>query len=372
MISPQKDKILQTSEELQQLKAENLRLASMMEIFIDGPIVAFTRENADGWPLSHVSANVEKIFGYSAEDFCSGKLVFSDVIASEDLDRVSRTVFAASDSGALSVDLQPYRIKHKDGSLRWVQENSRIVRNSENEVTHYNGYILDITDSKRLSEELEAGKQELDRVQRQQEVIVREIHHRIKNHLQGLISLLRLHHDDNRDDGFVDFAVSKIASIAAVYGIQTSHPDGNIQLLQMLRAIVKSVEGLSKIPITLCEESIPAHIDLDNNKVVALAMVINELIMNAIKHSSMQTHHDVITISGKLQQACVHLSITSPGNLPQEFDFASGNGLGTGLELVSAMLPGNGATLEISSQSNGVRARLGICPPLLSGFELAG
>ncbi len=117
-------------------------------LFAEGPVIVFRWVNEDNWPVEYVSANVSQ-FGYSPEDFTSRKLLYGQIVHPEDLDRVGKEVEQGVASRLNAVE-QDYRIIRADGEVRWVYDLCGIVRDEQGEVTHYEGYVLDITDRKQV------------------------------------------------------------------------------------------------------------------------------------------------------------------------------------------------------------------------------
>jgi PAS domain S-box-containing protein len=115
-------------------------------IFVKGPVVLFKWRNAPGWPVEYASPNVVEVFGYSAQAFLSGEISYGELIEPMDGERVAREVAAASESGAKSFVHEPYRIRARDGSVRWLYDFTQLLRDPEGNVTHYQGYVIDTTE----------------------------------------------------------------------------------------------------------------------------------------------------------------------------------------------------------------------------------
>ena len=127
-------------------------------IFVQGPVVIFKWRHADGWPVEYVSANAVEVFGHAADDFTSGRVRYGDVLHPDDAERVAREVAAGTAAGAPSWTHEHYRIRHKDGSVRWLYDFTRPLRDATGAVTHYLGYVIDI--SSRIAAEDEARELE--------------------------------------------------------------------------------------------------------------------------------------------------------------------------------------------------------------------
>ena len=99
------------------------------------------------------------------------------------------------------------------------------------------------------------------------------------------------------------------------------------------------------------------------NEAVPVALVLNELILNAAKHGA-AAEPIKVAMAGDPKSA--HISVTNPGALPRQFDYTAGTGLGTGLELVRALVPSAGAALSFSGDNGRVTAVLDLGEPLLA------
>lgn len=148
----------QTAGNGNNLKGEALQAALEKEetlrmMINNSHVVLFLRTNENRWPLEFVSENVAK-FGYTAEDFTSGRVTYKDIIYSEDLKQVEQEFEKRVKSGASAFSME-YRIITKAGDVRWINERTFIQRNAGGEATHFQGVVLDITKRKKNEEELE-------------------------------------------------------------------------------------------------------------------------------------------------------------------------------------------------------------------------
>jgi len=164
----QKNKELE--KEISKYKLSEEKLKREHNIFLGGPAVIFQWAAKENWPAEYVSPNVAQ-FGLKAEDFMSGRIHFIDVIHPEDREKIVLEVQRHGESGVPFYE-QEYRIIQTDGEIRWVYDFTVVGRNEKKEITHYDGYILDITERKqakdalhkaneRLEEKIKAGTAEL-------------------------------------------------------------------------------------------------------------------------------------------------------------------------------------------------------------------
>ena len=139
-------------------KEAELRLEEQRDMFAEGPAIVFKWKNDEGWPVEYVSKNIAETFGYTPEQLTSGTAPYADLIHDEDLERVTREVSETSKESTDRVTHDPYRMVTRDGEIRWVTDNTKILR-SDGEITHYLGYLIDITEQKRLENSLRESEQ---------------------------------------------------------------------------------------------------------------------------------------------------------------------------------------------------------------------
>lgn len=141
-------------------KESELFLEEERDMFAQGPAVVFKWANEEGWPVEYVSGNVTETFGYTPEQLQSGAVPYTDLIHDEDFDRVSSEVENQTDETTERFSHEPYRMVTNAGEIRWVTDNTKIIRD-EGEITHYLGYLIDITEQKRLEQSLRDSERSL-------------------------------------------------------------------------------------------------------------------------------------------------------------------------------------------------------------------
>lgn len=114
-----------------------------LDLFLDGPVVAFSRLNLPDWPVDSVSANVTR-FGYRPEDFTSGRTKFASLVHPGDLARVAAAVREAGRKGRDSFELS-YRIVRPGGEALWVFDSTKTARGQDGEIRCLHSFLLDTT-----------------------------------------------------------------------------------------------------------------------------------------------------------------------------------------------------------------------------------
>lgn len=232
------------------------------------------------------------------------------------------------------------------------------VADPQNRVSHYVISLSDITDL----QEQELRRRELERAQR--DTLVREVHHRIKNNLQGIVGMLRaldhqhpaLHHPINQ-------MVAQIQSIATIHGLQGRLASEEVRVCELVRAVAEGIAQQWDTPVQVDIPSPWQPCRITRQEAVPVALVLNELIVNAVKHGG-QAHRDVrIRLHKGLSEDHVDITLSNPGQWPEPGSAAPATG--RGLSLVDALLPRSGAHIARSQIADRAVLRLSLSPPVL-------
>jgi PAS domain S-box-containing protein len=140
---------------LRRLRAEKKKLQQERDIFIGSSALVFKWQNREKWPVEYVSANIHEMLGYTAADFMQGKVLYADIIHPEDRKRVIEEIETHSQSRTERFEHEPYRLIHANKEVIWVQGYTTIARDEAGAITHFLGYLADITDRKRVEEVLQ-------------------------------------------------------------------------------------------------------------------------------------------------------------------------------------------------------------------------
>ena len=197
----------------------------------------------------------------------------------------------------------------------------------------------------------------------QRELLVREVHHRIKNNLQGVAGLLQQIAARRPEvAGVINEAVGQVQAIAQVYGLQVGAA-GPLRIKRVVDAIIGSVQRMSGRQIAnLVEGETADQVEqwaLPEAESIPIALMLNELLSNAVKHSlgssvscALICGHDQVTVQ-----------IINAGQLPADFKLANVPGGVSGLGLVRALLPRRSARLSLEQRGEQVVCRVELLPP---------
>lgn len=207
----------------------------------------------------------------------------------------------------------------------------------------------------------EADWEDASRLQR--DALIREVHHRIKNSLQGVAGLLRQHLADKPLlRPLLEAASAQVYAIAAVHGLQGEASGGLINLRTLVARVAASVSGIMHSPIVLSERcaSLAAY-SVKEEESVSVALVLNELVMNAAKHRVRGS--SAIKIDTVELESGVELRIRNPGFLPSNFDAAMLSRAGNGLALACSLLPRRGARIALEEDGDDVLTTMSLQVP---------
>ncbi len=260
------------------------------------------------------------------------------------LRRLRRTEFSVRirDAGQgvrlLSVRLNPARIH--DGSIRVF------------------GIADDVTERKAAEE------QRLIDAVMQRDVLVREVHHRIKNNLQGVAGLLQQMANAKPEVATtLNEVAGQIQAIAQVHGLQIG-TGGTLPVLGVAQGIFSNLGAMFGAEVRF-ESDAPGlwRWGLPENEAVPLALVINELGTNAIKYRS--SRDLAIEVRIRTRSDGIALQIDNAGKLPAGFDLTRVASGVSGLSLIKALLPRRGAKLRIEQLGSLVRTTLELAGPAI-------
>ena len=214
--------------------------------------------------------------------------------------------------------------------------------------------VLDVTERIQAEERLKASLEE-------KVVLLKEIHHRVKNNLQIISSLLNLQSDYLEDERSLDiFKVSqnRIESMALIHEkLYQSKDLAKINFAEYVQDLVDSL--LSSYEIDSDRISTKLNVDdslLSLDAAIPCGLIINELVLNSLKHAfPLGTKGEIFITLTKVGNSFT-LSVGDNGiGLPVELDFQNTKSLG--LQLVNALTSQLAGTIELNN-NGGIEFKL--------------
>ncbi|MEO8154764.1 MAG: PAS domain S-box protein [Rhizobacter sp.] len=204
----------------------------------------------------------------------------------------------------------------------------------------------------------------------QREMLVKEVHHRIKNNLQGVAGLLQqIGARKPEMASAMAEVVGQVQAIAQVYGLQVG-VTGPLRLKSVLEAITGSVQRTFGRTIKLTVEGTAPHLwALPEAESIPIALTVNELLTNAIKHSAAIDDPSAVHCRLICGDASIQIAVANRGRLPPGFSLTRFPGGVSGLGLVRALLPRRSASLRVEQEGDDVVATIALVSPGVTRLE---
>ena len=121
------------------------------EIFDQGPVILVTFRHSANLEVVFASPNIRQLTGYELENILAGPHNYVDLLHPDDLAGYLHETAEAEKQQLNNFQRKPYRLKHRDGHYLWIREVSSTKSDENGAISHFNGYLIDIT------EQFEAG-----------------------------------------------------------------------------------------------------------------------------------------------------------------------------------------------------------------------
>lgn len=290
------------------------------------------------------SPSWSKLLEYSMEELTSQP--FINFIHPDDLESTYNEMNELN-NGALSVNFENRYIT-KSGKIVFINWNSK-----KDEVTKlYYCSARDVTAERIKREELLTDLSE-------KEILLREIHHRVKNNLQIISSLLSLQSGNQRKNvelkRLYTESQSRIKSMAAIHELfyqseSLDKIDFSNYISKLSNDLVNTYKG-ERNNITIELEVKKVLLNLDT--AIPLGLIINEIISNALKHGIQEENKGVISIHlKKLSPDLFSLKISDDGiGIPSDINIEESESLG--FTLITSLIEQLDGTYALNSSSSG-------------------
>ncbi len=231
---------------------------------------------------------------------------YINAVLPEDRDFVTKEVKDALDG------IKPYENEHHvvcNGEVRVHHTKGEVFRDEQGKPIRMVGVVQDITDTKMAENEIKESLKE-------KEVLLREIHHRVKNNFQivsSLLDMIKMRTDNQEAIDLLTDARSKIYTMALVH--TQLYEEERFDQIDMEKHIRQLVNHLSQVYSGRGKSVSPTiqhgDVHLTVNQAIPCALVLNELVSNAFKHafrageqgtveiSIQNSDHDMVTIRVK-------------------------------------------------------------------------
>lgn len=273
--------------------------------------------------------------GKSQEQLCG--YGWKDDVHPEDIDACVDAYHKAFDERAPYK--LPYRLRRHDGQYRWMLDSGAPFYR-DGQFAGYFGSCVDITEQREMAEN--------------QQALLAELNHRVKNNLQLIISLLQL--SSLRAQGqeakkLMQSAISRVVGIGAVQEQLHRNSRDQVDLAQLLPDLARGIiDTQYNRPIALSLQTQPVYVPLQIAS--NLGLILNELLDNAIKHShGAGIELEVAPLDTATARICI--SDHGPGFSDDALKLFASPGSPLALSLVDALSKRCGATVQRSNKPFG-------------------
>ena len=330
---------LRESEERASLLVESVRDYAIFRLSPQGGVVTW-------------NAGAERITGYTADEITGQP--YSQFYPRSEARRGTpqRELQRAAAEGRLEVEGSRVR---RDESTFWAHAILTALRDADGRLGGFSAVIRDVTEHRRAEEQIKASLHE-------KEVLLEELHHRVKNNLQVICSLLNLQSraiGDRRALELFTATQARVKSMALIHDqLYRSKDLGTIDFADYIRSLAQNLlRSYAPDPesVTLKLDLDPVSLGLDT--ALPCGLITNELISNSLKHAFPPGQRGEIRVglSGNSGSTC-ELTISDNGTgLPADSELATV--ASSGLQLVAALTQQLGGALEVQ-RNGGTRFRL--------------
>jgi PAS domain S-box-containing protein len=283
--------------------------------------------------FEYVNSAFERLTGYASKDVCKKSFDFWSIIHPDDVKMIKDREDARR-KGKEVPSRYEFRILAKDGKTKTVEPAT--VHIGEKEEIKVMGILRDVTDRKQAEERVRSSLHEKD-------VLLKEIHHRVKNNMQIISSLLRLQSrvigDDRLQEMFKE-SQNRIRTMALIHEkLYQTEDFARINFAEYIRSLTVHLFHTYKVnPNIIRMNTDVKNVFLDINKAIPCGLIINELVSNSLKHAFPDNKKGEVCIrlsSNKQNKTKLTVSDTGVG-MPKDVNFREPETLG--LQLVSDLV----------------------------------
>ena len=218
------------------------------------------------------------------------------------------------------------RFKTKEGSYKTITFIGTPVKDSSGKIISWIGINMDITERKKSEEQIKASLKE-------KEVLLDEIHHRVKNNLQIISSLLDMSSMQSHNQETIELFAesrSRVESMSLVHSqLYESERFDEIDMEKHIQELFGNLLKIYSKEEIITLDIKTANVYLPVTLAVPCALVLNELISNSLKHAYRDGQQGTISISMQQNDDTILAKVKDNGiGIPDEIDIEKTNSLG--------------------------------------------
>ncbi|HMQ98705.1 MAG TPA: PAS domain S-box protein, partial [Ignavibacteria bacterium] len=281
-----------------------------------------------------ISDNISDMIGYTPAEVLENKYFFGSIMHPDDMPAVKNSISNWHKSGDEGILNMEFRVRKRNEEFIWIEDHMFKVKVNEKE-SYLSGILIDITDRK-------IAEQKISRSLKEKELLLKEIHHRVKNNLQVVSSLLKLQSGYVKDESSLDLLIdsqNRVRSMALVHQklyqskdfSEIDFPEYLKQLSEHLLNVFKAKSGDIEVVVK------SANVNLGIDLAIPCGLILNELISNSLKYAFPGGKKGRISIDFAPVDSGYEISISDNGvGFPKEVNYKETNSLG--LQLVNTLV----------------------------------
>jgi PAS domain S-box-containing protein len=282
--------------------------------------------------FNYISPQSSVVLGYKPQEIIGNNIV--SLISPGSIEMARKSLFAHI-NGPNKFNTIEVSAKHRNGNEIIIEIRSLKITDKNGQVKGFQGIARDITDKTIATNQLKTSIKEKD-------ILLQEIHHRVKNNMQIISSLLNLqirHVDDNDAIDLLKESQNRVRSMAMIHEkLYQSNDFTQINITEYIESLVSGLfysYSISKdqiIPIINVDD-----VQLNIETAVPCGLIIDELVSNSLKHGFPQEKMGEVYISLKIVDDNYELVVSDNGiKFPKDINFRSTDSLG--LQLVNNLV----------------------------------
>ncbi len=306
------------------------------------------------------NAVAQEFTGYAVEQALGRN--FAEYVHPDDVPAVRTSIQQALDGeppesiAGIGREIE-YRLVKREGQVIWVSTRAQLTRDAQGKIVGFDGSICDVTERAQAEEQIKAALAE-------REVLLREVHHRVKNNLQALIHLIDMQAETMADresiPAFEDLQ-GRIRTMAMIHEkLYHSKDLAQVDFGEFLDDLMARLYHAVKVarPIALhvraADEHHPEGLCINVNVAIPCGLIVNELVTNALKHAFPQARdgdrdREIWVEFGSKEGECVLVVGDNGVGLPPDLDWRTSKSLG--LKLVNLWATYQlGGSLQVDAQ----------------------
>ncbi|MEG4406225.1 PAS domain S-box protein [Microcoleus sp. MON2_D5] len=301
--------------------------------------------SAEFTDLLYLSPAYDQIWARSREGLYAEPLKFMEWVYPEDKPLLQEAIRRVLQGESTSTE---YRFFRSDGTMRWLCDRAFPIYDESGKIYRIAGIAEDISDRKFTEARIQAAL-------REKEVLLKEIHHRVKNNMQIISSLLQLQAQYIEDEATLTLfeeSQTRIHSMALIHEqLYQSENLDQIALSPYVENLVANLYqsfGCGNTPIQFNLKVDPIYLNIET--AIPCGLIINELVSNSLKYAFVLSLEGEIAIKfHEINDHQFHLTIQDNGRgFPADLDIENSETLG--LRLVKMLAYQLEGTLAIDSQ----------------------